>query len=68
MKGKKVFECDPGYGGFVRGKNVTTGDFPERDILDEVSDDEEEQTVSATGAPEGGISGGGRSAEDEDEI
>ena len=39
IKGVKLFECPPGFGAFVRGKNVTCGDFPERDLLDD-SDDE----------------------------
>mmetsp|Transcript_15763 Transcript_15763/g.23882 ORF Transcript_15763/g.23882 Transcript_15763/m.23882 type:complete len:325 (-) Transcript_15763:302-1276(-) len=39
--GKRYFET-PGnsYGGFLRAKNVEVGDFPERDIFDEDSDDE----------------------------
>lgn len=42
VKGVKIFECEDGFGSFVRGKNVTVGDFPERDIMDDDSDDEEE--------------------------
>lgn len=39
--GTRYFDA-PGsnYGGFVRGKNVTVGDFPERDLFDEDSEDE----------------------------
>ena len=33
-----LFECTQGFGGFIRGKNVVVGDYPERDIMD----DEEE--------------------------
>ncbi len=40
VKGRKIFECNPGCGAFVRGHNVTTGDFPERDPF--ASDDEED--------------------------
>ena len=39
-KGIRYFEAIPGYGGFVRGKNCKIGDFPERDIMDDDSDDE----------------------------
>lgn len=39
IKGEKIFECLPGFGGFVRGKNVKVGDYPERSILDELDDD-----------------------------
>ncbi len=35
VKGQRIFDCPPGFGALVRGRNVTTGDFPERDILDE---------------------------------
>jgi len=41
VKGVRVFECVMGYGSFVRGLNVKTGDFPERDLLD--SDEENEE-------------------------
>jgi hypothetical protein len=51
--GVRIFECEEGYGAFVRGKNVTVGGFPERGLLD--SDDEGENT---------GVKG----EEEEDEI
>lgn len=39
--GKRYFDIPQGYGGFCRGKNVETGDFPEIDIfLDSDSEDE----------------------------
>ena len=47
----------------MRGKNVSVGDYPERDILDEVSDDETEETAAASGDPSTAAP-----AEDEDEI
>ena len=42
--GKRYFEA-PGsnYGGFLRGKNVTVGDFPERDLFDELDDSDEDE-------------------------
>ncbi len=44
-KTKRYFDALPHFGGFSRGKNVQVGDFPERDIFDEMdevddSDDE----------------------------
>jgi len=41
--GKRYFQA-PGtnYGGFVRGKNLEVGDFPERDIMDELEDSDDE--------------------------
>ena len=41
--GKRYFNA-PGdkYGGFVRGKNVEVGDFPEKDIMDELDDSDDE--------------------------
>ena len=38
VKGHKLFDCPPGYGGFQRPDTVQTGDFPELDVFDE--DDE----------------------------
>jgi tubulin-specific chaperone B len=40
VAGKQYFDTLPNYGGFVRGKNVQVGDFPERDILNDDDDDE----------------------------
>lgn len=45
VKGKVIFTCGLGYGAFVRGKNVSVGDFPVRDIFDELNDDDEEETA-----------------------
>eukprot|EP00752_Nemacystus_decipiens_P002084 g1994.t1 len=42
VRGKRVFECGKGFGGFVRGKNVAVGDFPERPF-DEGDDDDEDE-------------------------
>jgi len=42
VKGVKIFECAPNHGGFVRGKNVETGDFPEVDLLAELDDSDSE--------------------------
>jgi tubulin-folding cofactor B len=39
--GKRYFEAIPGFGGFCRGKNVQVGDFPERDIFEDDSDEDE---------------------------
>ena len=39
---KRYFDAPPGFGGFVRGKNLQVGDFPERDIFDELEDSDDE--------------------------
>ncbi|GMI03487.1 hypothetical protein TrLO_g6350 [Triparma laevis f. longispina] len=41
--GKVVFDAGgDNMGGFCRGKNVKIGDFPERDLMDELEDSEDE--------------------------
>ena len=40
---KRYFEAMPGFGGFVRGKNIKVGDYPERDILDELEDSDDDE-------------------------
>lgn len=39
--GKRYFDVPPGYGGFCRGKNVETGDFPEIDIFADTDSEDE---------------------------
>merc|ERR1711988_1655689 len=41
VKGTRFFECEPMFGGFIRGRNVTVGDFPE--VFDEDLEDEDEE-------------------------
>lgn len=41
VKGQRIFECEERFGGFVRGRNVSVGDFP-ADELD-LEDSEEEE-------------------------
>ena len=60
VKGKTIFQCTMHYGAFVRGEKVTTGDFPERDLLD--SDDENENQEDCCNKPKE------EEEEDEDEI
>ena len=40
---KTYFEAMPKFGGFCRGKNVSVGDFPERDLFDELDDSDEDE-------------------------
>lgn len=41
MRGKQIFDCGKGFGGFVRGRNVAVGDFPERAFDEDDGDDDE---------------------------
>lgn len=41
--GTRYFEAMAKFGGFCRGKNVQVGDFPERDILDELEDSDDDE-------------------------
>mmetsp|Transcript_24670 Transcript_24670/g.36350 ORF Transcript_24670/g.36350 Transcript_24670/m.36350 type:complete len:290 (+) Transcript_24670:72-941(+) len=52
VKGVRYFDCEENYGSFVRGKNVTVGDFPERDLLDSDSEDDEGNNVDPAGDEE----------------
>lgn len=39
--GNRYFEALQSHGGFVRGKNVAVGDYPERDLFDETDSEDE---------------------------
>lgn len=56
VKGTRIFECEDGYGAFVRGNKVATGDFPERDLFADDDDEDEE-----------GERGGDKEEEEDDE-
>jgi tubulin-folding cofactor B len=44
VKGVTIFEgCPDGHGAFIRGKNVTVGDFPEVDLFGDDDDDDEDE-------------------------
>ena len=45
IKGEKYFDCSLGYGGFLRGKNVKVGEYPEVDVF---NSDDEGETETAT--------------------
>jgi len=41
----QYFDAPPKCGGFCRGKNVHVGDFPERDIFDELEDSDDDDEL-----------------------
>eukprot|EP00934_Nitzschia_sp_Nitz4_P005588 Nitzschia sp. Nitz4//scaffold30_size153850//80007//81014//NITZ4_002781-RA/size153850-processed-gene-0.44-mRNA-1//-1//CDS//3329547273//5578//frame0 len=43
--GQRYFEALPRHGGFVRGKNVQVGDYPERDLFEDSEEDEDEDEL-----------------------
>ncbi len=49
VKGMQVFTCPAGYGAFVRGSNITVGDYPERDIF---GSDEDQDDLKTSAKPE----------------
>lgn len=55
VKGVKIFDCSPKYGGFIRGTNLKVGNYPERDIMDD-EDDANDETA------------GGNNEEGQDEM
>jgi len=42
VKKERIFECEPRYGGFLRGCKIEVGDFPEMGLDLEDSEDEDE--------------------------
>ncbi|CAM9672076.1 unnamed protein product, partial [Phaeothamnion confervicola] len=47
VRGARVFECPggAGFGGFVRPRNVTAGDFPARDLLEDDDGESDEDEI-----------------------
>ena len=58
-KGVVYFNCAPGFGAFVRPKNVAVGDFPVEELDFSDSDDEDGAVAAEAKSPASDAIGGG---------
>lgn len=67
VKGREYFSCAMNYGAFVRPASLKVGDYPERGLDSEASDDSEaegdEEGGDETAREVGGAADGGSAAE-----